>query len=350
MSESKVNENMHKSANLRIFRNFLKMSQKDFINNYFADSSGKRLISISKLSMAENGTLSDIDSIIMRVSEQSSVPWEQFGMHPEKFSKYLFRFSGELGSDTVSSDGAAQKSYFETVVKTISDYLNTNILYGKLKPGSKLPPERELAAMFNIKRPMLRDAVKVLTVLGILDVRQGDGIYITNSSTDFYLIPLSWNLILSARADTDIINFRFMLDSEATCLVASAASRVELMEINNVFLKMQTAFDMLDLQNYLNLDMEFHLTIGKAAGNSVLHSSLVTAHQLMRNISAGGLVHKGDIISTHSGHRAIMDAIISGDEDKARAAVNAHRQEALERFLRNRKAGFSVISQDNQTT
>lgn len=342
-------DNINKSVNLRAFRSFLKLSQKDFIENFFMGDDGERLISISKLSMAENGTLSDIDSIIRRISEHSSVPVEQFGLPADKFSKYLFRFTGEFkgGKEQNYADGPPAKSYVGTVVKTISDYLNTNMMYGRLKPGDKLPTERELSELFNIKRPVLRDAVKVLTVLGVLDVRQGDGIYITNSATDFYLIPLSWNLILSAKSDVDIINFRFMLDSEATCLTASKASKIELMEINNIFLRLQTAFDMLDLQSYLNLDIEYHLTIGKASGNSVLYNALVTTHQLMRSISAGGLVHRDDIVKTHNGHRAITGAIMSGNVEKARDAVEAHRQEAIERFNRNRMAGFNIANSES---
>ncbi len=330
---------LNKAENLRIFRSFLHLSQKEFIQKYFTSEEGERLISISKLSMAENGTLSDIDQLIQRVEALAFIPKEQFALTSDKFSKYLFRFSGS-SSGAEPPDGARQQTYVESVVKMISDYLCNNIIYGKLRPGDKLPPERDMTKMFHIKRPALRDAVKVLTVLGLLEVRPSDGIYIANTSTDFYTIPLSWNLLLGEKSAADIIRLRFLLDGEAAYMAAQVGTPAELMEINNVYMQMQAAFDALDLKKYLDLDIEFHLAIARAGKSQVVLNMLTTVHRLMRNFSTGGIVHQNDITHTHQGHTDILHAILDRDPESARRALDAHCQEALERFHRNQKAGF----------
>ena len=328
----------NKSQNLRIFRNFLRLSQGDFIKKYFTREDGTRLISISKLSMAENGTIADIDPLIARVESLAYIPREQFNLSTDQFSKYLFRFSG---ADLEHTEHMRRpQTYIESVVKMISDYLCDNIMYGKLRPGDRLPSERDMSKLFHIKRPALRDAVKVLTVLGLLEVRAGDGIYISNTCTDFYTIPLSWNLLLGEQSVEEIIRLRFLLDGEAAYMAAQVGSPTELMEINNVYMQMQAAFDALDLKKYLDLDIEFHLAIAKASKNKVILNMLITVHRLMRNSSTGGVVHKNDIFQTHEGHTEILRAILTHSPDLARKALDSHCQEALQRFRRNQKAGF----------
>lgn len=327
-----------KAKNLRAFRSFLRLSQKEFIEKYFTDGD-TRLISVSKLSMAENGTLSDIDRVIERVAALSFLPKEQFDLPTDKFTKYLYRFTGEMPNGRADVH-LHQHTYIETVVKLVSDYLSENILYGRLRPGDKLPPERELAKLFHIKRPVLRDAVKVLTVLGMLDVRVGDGTYISCTTTDFYMIPLSWNLLLGPKSGTEVIELRFLLDGEAAYLAAKNASAEDLLEVNRVFLQMQAALDALDLQKYLDLDIDFHLAIAQAAKNQVILNMLPTVHRMMRSFSAGGMVFQNDILHTHNGHLKILNAILDRDADLARRALDEHRDEALERYQRNRQAGF----------
>ena len=329
---------LNKAQNLRIFRNFLHLSQSEFIKKYFTDENGKRLISVSKLSMAENGTVSDIDSLIARVESLAFIPREQFSLSSDKFSKYLFRFSG--ASPDQPEGMSRPQSYIESVVKMISDYLCNNIMYGKLHPGDKLPTEREMTKLFHIKRPILRDAIKVLIVLGLLEVRPGDGTYIANTCTDFYTIPLSWNLLLGDKAVEDIIRLRFLLDGEAAYMAAKTASPAEMMEINNVYMQMQAAFDAMDLKKYLDLDIEFHLAIAKASKSKVILNMLITMHRLMRNSSTGGVVHQNDIFRTHEAHTEILRAILGHSPEAARRALDAHCQEALDRFQRNQKAGF----------
>lgn len=344
-------EKQFKADNLRAFRTFLHLSQKEFIERYFT-SSGQRLISISKLSMAEHGTLSNIDPLLRRLADLSHMPVEQFALRPEKFTKNLFRFTpGSVTSGTEHSQQERPQSYFETVVKMISNYLADNILHGRLKPGDKLPSERELVKIFHIKRPALRDAVKVLVVLGLLDVRQGDGTYISAAPTDFYSTPLSWNLIVGANSTADVIDLRFLLDEEAAKKAILNATPTDLMGLNNVFLQMQTAYDTQDIQKYLTLDMEFHLAIARMSKNQLLYNMLLTTHQLMRNNSTGALVYQYDIDVSHKNHELILKAIFDKDLNLLKETYFLHKKEALDRFHRNREAGFQkkpTLSADSE--
>lgn len=333
-------EKQFKADNLRAFRTFLHLSQKEFIERYFTGG-GQRLISISKLSMAEHGNLSDIDPLLRRLADLCHMPVEQFALPPEKFTKNLFRFTPDsVTFGAVRGLQERQQSYFETVVKMISNYLADNILYGRMKPGDKLPSERELVKIFHIKRPALRDAVKVLVVLGLLDVRQGDGTYISATPTDFYATPLSWNLIIGAGSTAEVIDLRFLLDEEAAKKAILNATPTDLMELNNVFLQMQTAYDTQDIQKYLTLDMDFHLAIAKISKNQLLYNMLLTTHQLMRNNSIGALVYQYDIDISHKNHKLILKAIFDKDFALLKETYFLHKKEALDRFHRNREAGF----------
>src|SRR3954451_23683832 len=142
------------------------------------------------------------------------------------------------------------------------------ILTGELAPGDRLPPESDLAANLGLSRTSLREAVRALTVLGVIDTRQGDGSYITGLGPELLLGALGLAVDLQ-REDTipDLIAVRRILEPAATALAATRASAVDLEQIRSYI-----ALDLDDhkVGEYIELDWEFHHAIARASANPLL--------------------------------------------------------------------------------
>ena len=197
------------------------------------------------------------------------------------------------------------------------------IISGRVPPGEKLPREADLAAELGLSRSSLREAVKALSLIHVLDVRQGDGTYATSLAPSLLLEALSF--IVDFHRDDSVLEFlevRRILEPAATALAAvrmSSESKRGLGEI----LDAVTVDSPVD--DFIATDLEFHRRIAVGAGNSVLASladnmSLPTARaRVWRAMTEPRALER-----TLSEHRAIYQAILSGDADLARSWATIH--------------------------
>ena len=197
------------------------------------------------------------------------------------------------------------------------------IISGRVRPGEKLPREADLAAELGLSRSSLREAVKALTLVNVLDVRQGDGTYATSLAPSLLLEALSF--IVDFHRDDTVLEFlevRRILEPAATALAAlrmPADGKAELGEI----LDAVTADSPVD--DFVATDLEFHKKIAAGAGNSVL-ASLVDNMSLptVRARVWRGMTEPKAQERTLAEHRAIYQAIVAGDPDLARSAATVH--------------------------
>ncbi|MCE4944369.1 FadR family transcriptional regulator [Streptomyces albulus] len=206
------------------------------------------------------------------------------------------------------------------------------IVSGALRPGDRLPRESELAAELGLSRNSLREAVRALSLIRILDVRQGDGTYVT--SLDPQLLLEAMSFVVDFHRDDTVLEFlavRRILEPAATGM---AAGRLPAAELD----ALQDALDALGpepaLEDLIAGDLEFHRRIVAAAGNSVLCSLLdglsgpTTRARIWR-----GLTQKGAVARTLAEHRAILGALRDGDAEAARAWATVHVA-SVEQWLR----------------
>jgi GntR family transcriptional regulator, transcriptional repressor for pyruvate dehydrogenase complex len=216
------------------------------------------------------------------------------------------------------------------------------ILTGELAPGDRLPPEGALAANLGLSRTSLREAVRALTVLGVIDTRQGDASYITSLGPELLLGALGLMVDLQ-REDVmpDLVAVRRILEPAAT---AMAASRITIEEVQQLRSLMPSMLDDERATEFVELDWEFHHTIARAGGNELLLALLDgLAQPTMRMRIWRGLTTPGVLARTLDEHEAIVDALESRDPDLAHAAATVHVA-GVEAWVRSQEPGWSTLA------
>jgi GntR family transcriptional regulator, transcriptional repressor for pyruvate dehydrogenase complex len=197
------------------------------------------------------------------------------------------------------------------------------IISGTLRAGDRLPKEADLAADLGLSRSSLREAVKALSLMNILDVRRGDGTYVTSLEPPVLLEALSF--IVDFHRDNTVLEFlrvRRILEPAAT---AMAAERIRPEETEGLGKLLDSLGPETGVEDLVANDLEFHRRIAACSGNSVLCSLLETlAGPTTRARVWRGLTQADAIGRTLAEHRAILDALASHDPEVARSWSTVH--------------------------
>ncbi len=202
------------------------------------------------------------------------------------------------------------------------------ILRGVLRPGEKLPPERDLAERLGVSRPSLRDAISRLQEDGLLSARAGAGVFVAEVLGHAFSPAL---VALFARHDEavfDYISFRRDMEGLAAERAAKLGSDTDLAVVSTVFAKMEDAHARKAAEEEAQLDAQFHMAIVEASHNVVMLHMMRSMYALLR----GGVFYNRQVMfEQHTSraalldqHRAIHDALQARDPAAARAAVEAH--------------------------
>lgn len=213
------------------------------------------------------------------------------------------------------------------------------ILVGELAPGERLPPEADLAANLGLSRTSLREAVRALTLLGVIDTRQGDGSYITGLGPELLLGALGLAVDLQGEEHMpDLVAVRRILEPAATALAAVRATDEELATIRSCIPPERTTGQ---ASTHVEMDYQFHHAIARASGNPVLSVLLDgLAAPTVRLRIWRGLTLPGVLDRTLHEHQAILDALEARDPELAHAAATLHVA-AVETWVRGLEPGWS---------
>lgn len=206
------------------------------------------------------------------------------------------------------------------------------ILDEGLKPGDKLPSERELIARFSVGRSSLREAVKILSAIGVVEVSVGEGMFVGRGDLSLITQPLTLGLLMGDRSRNELIEARRVMEVELAGLAAERATEDEIQAIGNRLEAMRTSQD--KPERYSRADLEFHLAIAGAAHNYLLYNLLHTLRHIL-----GALITKAvvDLDANHMPqsfrvHVPIYEAIRARDPKTARRAMAAHLDRLEERL------------------
>lgn len=213
------------------------------------------------------------------------------------------------------------------IARKLLDYL----LSGVLLPGDRLPSERELSRTFGVGRSAVRDALKPLTLLGIIDVRQGDGTYLRATESELLPKAVEWGLLLGERRAVDLVEARRHIEVALATLAAQRRSEEDLRDMRGLLRQMQDAGSD---DEFIEADMAFHLRLAEAAGNSVLSGILINIRSLIQVWITRVTYAAESIAPSYQEHVPIMEAVEAGDPAAAAAAMGAHLDSAGAKLAR----------------
>ena len=204
---------------------------------------------------------------------------------------------------------------YEQVAEQISAWIAEN----GLRPGDKLPAERELAARLGVSRATLSQALVALEVIGVVAVRHGDGTVVAQS-------PGASRIVEAVRAHAnrlpEIIETRDALETKTASLAAARRTEADLGRIEDALLLMEA--DVEAGGRGVEGDEHFHAAVTAAAHSLLLSRLMAEIADLIRETRIGSLSQPGRPRDSLAGHRAIADAIRAGDPDGAARAMHAH--------------------------
>jgi GntR family transcriptional repressor for pyruvate dehydrogenase complex len=212
------------------------------------------------------------------------------------------------------------------------DRIRELIVSGSWGPGDRLPRESELAAQLGLSRNSLREAVRALSQLRVLEVRQGDGTYVSSLEPDLLLESTGFvSHLLLGHTAIELYEVRRILEAAAAAL---AAARIDEGGKRELLRRLEGMTEADSVEDLVEADVAFHAEIAKAAGNAVLTSLLASlSTRTMRVRLWRGRRVDNALDVTRDEHRRIYEAIASEDPELARAAATAHIASG-ERWLR----------------
>ncbi len=224
-----------------------------------------------------------------------------------------------------------EKVQSEKLSEAVTRQIELLILRGVLRPGDRLPAERELAEKLGVSRPSLREALAGLRESGLIDTRAGAGIYVADVLGSAFSPALIRLFASHDEAVFDALSFRRDMEALAAERAARLGSTADLGVIDRIFTRMEGACAPSDEQKAgegARLDAEFHMAIIEAGHNVVMLHMMRSMYDLLRE----GVFYNRQVMFLQNftrcdlleQHRAINAAIQARDPDGARAAVQAH--------------------------
>jgi len=197
----------------------------------------------------------------------------------------------------------------------ILDQFQELIIAGKLKPGHKLPPERQLAEQLGVSRPALKQALSILEALHIVDCRQGNGNYILPFGGNLFN-PIIMGFYTNKGDFDDILEFRFIIEVQIIKLVTLKATEEQIQELDEIVAQME---NFQSLETRVELNNRFHYTLIKLSGNplvTAIYDSIITL--------IGEQIHttKGENFRDY--HQKIIDGIRSKNPETAASYMIEH--------------------------
>jgi len=213
----------------------------------------------------------------------------------------------------------ARRTYVAEAIRTVKDM----ILDGRLAPGQRRPPERSLSEALGVSRPTVREAIRSLQAMNILESRHGAGTFVASLSVDELLRPLQFVLSLAEGGLDHLFEVRLLLEPGAAGLAAERASEEQVAGMRDCAARAE-AEAVEDAEAMLRLDTELHERIVEASGNPLLQHLWAATSALGAESRAYTVRIPGVRPQTITEHHAIVEAIAAKDAAGARAAMTAH--------------------------
>lgn len=216
----------------------------------------------------------------------------------------------------------------QKLYQQVADSIAAQIRAGVYPPGGRLPAERDLAEEFAVSRPTIREAMIALEIRGFVGARRGSGIYV--SAVPDQLVP-------PAELDVgafELIEARSLFESEAAALAATAITAQQLSELRALLEEMEQAEG---TPQAFDADKRFHIGVAEASGNSLVVSTVERLWSVREQsplcVHMFAQARRVGVTPRVNEHRAIVDALATGDPQQAREAMRGHLRRVTDDLL-----------------
>ena len=203
----------------------------------------------------------------------------------------------------------------------IVDQVKTLISEGKLRPGDRLPPERDLVQEFSVSRPSLREALNSLVAMGFLEIK-GKRTFIRSVASESMQNPLSLLIKADTKKIFDLIEVRKAIEVWGASLAAQRASKEDIKHLAGIIEEMKKAFE--EGRSWEKQDADFHLGIAQATHNTIQTHMMSTIYDLLRESMARVFKDRSKVKKLLDHHNRIFSAIKNHSPDKAREKTLEH--------------------------
>jgi DNA-binding FadR family transcriptional regulator len=222
----------------------------------------------------------------------------------------------------------------ETLSEQVSRRLMEWMVDEGLQPGDKLPTELQLAESFGVSRPVIREALRALAALSIVEISTGKPARVKPFSPDLVSVFLHWGISVQAISSVEVHEFRKGIESESAALAATRLTPEVAAQLREIVAKMRAHPG--DFDGFGELDLQLHMAIVAASGNTLLRYVMESMRQPIADLIDSGLARMqrrhASTDAMIDDHAAVVDAICSKDPEAARAAAARAAGRALEGF------------------
>lgn len=209
-------------------------------------------------------------------------------------------------------------SLFESTQQAIRDYIRDN----GLRPGSALPPENEMARRLGVGRSSVREAIKALEMIGLVETRRGSGLFVGNFSLEPLLDTLAFNLLTDLMVLRDLLELRRVLETGMIDHAIQKRTDEQIAELRRCLGDMHQHAS--NAEAFTDADREFHQILFQNIGNKTLIKLLdvfwLTYHRASQQVN----LENTNVMQTYLDHVAIVDAVEAGEVEQARASLVQH--------------------------
>ncbi|PYV14232.1 MAG: FadR family transcriptional regulator [Acidobacteria bacterium] len=235
-----------------------------------------------------------------------------------------------------NTDSAILQDKFKPIDKTsLSEEIAAQIMSlvssGDLMPGQKLPSERELCLRFEVGRSSLREALRCLTIVGVLETRVGEGTFLAMNRDKFIGKVLEWRVATERKNVENLMKVRLALETETAANAALNTHEQDVRKLEELLARMKASIG--NPEQVAETDIAFHLGIAEASANQLIFDLL----NLIRSQLEIGLMKVSSFpgaseIAYHE-HVLILNAIRAHDAESAKALMRDHIGKALNRYV-----------------
>lgn len=218
-----------------------------------------------------------------------------------------------------------------SLAEVIAEQIGNLIASGTLKPGDRLPTESDLIKQFGVGRSTVREALKSLSIAGLIETRRRGGTFVTENYTGFLNDRLNWATVFSDREFQDIMEVRIALESQAAALAAERVTAQDKALLTQIVDAIETSLN--DPERAASYDLQFHVAVADASQNPILINLIHSIRNLIQEYIRVGYTNQPGL-SDFSEHRQIMNAIGTGDPERASRAMTWHLALTRDRRLK----------------